>query len=204
MPLNSASRYQRFSTPSWIRAARSSSLCAEAGSTRLRFRTMPTPAAPPRTLPRTTGVATPCESSRLWATRGYRARSARPGAWTPVADDVRVVREAVDCLAVGPATTVLQGLGQVPVVERDERPDAALEQELDQAIVEVEPRSVGPPASFRLHARPGHREAVGAQTQLAHQGHVVAGAMIVIVSGLARAAVGNRAGDGGEAVPNAL
>ena len=122
----------------------------------------------------------------------------------PVRDDVRVVGEAVDCLAVGPAATVLQGLGQVPVVEREERPDPALEQELDQAIVEVEPRSVGPPASLGLHARPGHREAVGAQTQLAHQGHVVAGAMIVIVGGLTRAAVGDLAGDGGEAVPHAL
>ena len=122
----------------------------------------------------------------------------------PVRDDLRVVGEAVDCLAVGPAATVLQGLGQVPVVERDERPDAALEQELDQAIVEVEPRSVGPPASFRLHARPGHREAVGAQAHLAHQGHVVAGAMIVIVGGLTGAAVGDLARDGGEDVPNAL
>src|SRR5919198_1447464 len=102
MPLNSASRYQRFSTPSWIRAARSSSSRAEAGSTGLRFRTMPTPAAPPRTLPRTGGVdaggmAEPCHDPGLVV----RYPVVHPVA-QPVRDDVSVVGEAVDGLAVGP------------------------------------------------------------------------------------------------------
>ena len=41
-------------------------------------------------------------------------------------------------VAVAPAAAVLQRLRQVPVVERDERRDAALQQRVDELAVEVQ------------------------------------------------------------------
>src|SRR5215469_14277334 len=38
----------------------------------------------------------------------------------------------------GPTAFVLQGLRQVPVIESDQRPDAVLEERVDEAVVEVE------------------------------------------------------------------
>ena len=59
---------------------------------------------------------------------------------TEGADDGRgVVGEPVLDVAVEPAAAVVEHLRQVPVVERDERPDAVVEQPVDEPRVEVEP-----------------------------------------------------------------
>jgi len=123
-----------------------------------------------------------------------------------VGDGIGVLHEALHGVAVSPAAALLQRLGQVPVVKRDEGPDIVLEQQVDQALVEVEagPIRAQTAASFRLDTRPRDGEAIGLQAKFAHQRHVLAHAMVVVVGGLARAAVDDLAGDGGEAVPDTL
>ena len=69
----------------------------------------------------------------------------------------------------GPAAGVLERLRQIPVVERDEGLDAGLEQPVDEPVVEVEAGGVDLPAPGREDARPGDREAVGAEAEPLHQ-----------------------------------
>jgi hypothetical protein len=54
------------------------------------------------------------------------------------AHDVGVVAEATGRVALGPAAGILEGLGEVPVVEGDERLDVVGEQFVDERPVEVE------------------------------------------------------------------
>ncbi len=77
----------------------------------------------------------------------------------------RVVREPVGRVAGGPATGVLELLGQVPVVQRHPRVHARAEQFVHQPVVEREAGGVDRPAPARLHPRPGHREPVGVHAQ---------------------------------------
>ena len=93
------------------------------------------------------------------------ARRVRPGRVAQHRDDVRLVHrdpvldpvrealadqpgvlgEAVHRVAVQPAALVLERLGQVPVVERGHRLDVALQQPVDEPLVEVEPGGVRRP-----------------------------------------------------------
>ena len=41
--------------------------------------------------------------------------------------DARVANEGVDCFPIAPASLVLKGLGQIPVIEGGVRPDSILE-----------------------------------------------------------------------------
>ena len=59
-----------------------------------------------------------------------------------VEEDRRVLGEPVDDVARRPAALVLERLRQVPVVQRRQRPDPALEHALDERPVEVEPALV--------------------------------------------------------------
>ena len=68
-------------------------------------------------------------------------------------DDADVVRKHLDDVAVGPATLVLQGLWQIPVVQGDPGLDASAEARVDDAFVVVEPFLVHRVA-IRLDARP--------------------------------------------------
>ena len=86
--------------------------------------------------------------------RAPRLVERRPGRHA-VAEGVvhgrRVVDEPVRRVAVGPAAAVLEGLRQVPVVERQPRVDAVAEQLVDQPVVErqaprVDRAAVGPDA----------------------------------------------------------
>ncbi len=60
-------------------------------------------------------------------------------------DHRRVVGERLGGGPLRPAAAVLQRLRQVPVVERDERPDPGLEEAVDEPVVEVQPGRVDPP-----------------------------------------------------------
>jgi hypothetical protein len=53
-------------------------------------------------------------------------------------DDIDVLRETFGGVAHAPSTSVLKGLGKVPVVEGDRRLDVALEESFDEATIEVE------------------------------------------------------------------
>ena len=80
-------------------------------------------------------------------------------------DDGGVVGEALGGVARRPAAGVLEHLGQVPVVERDDRLDAGCEELVDEASVEVQARLVDGARARRQDARPGDAEAIGRQAQ---------------------------------------
>ena len=105
-----------------------------------------------------------------------------------------VVGEPGGGVAGGPAAAVLDGLRQVPVVERGGGPDAGGEQLVDQAVVEA--------GALRLDPGPGDREPVRGEAQLGHQAHVVAVAPEVVAGPFAGVAVVDPAGGGGEGVPD--
>ena len=67
----------------------------------------------------------------------------------------RVLAERMRGRPLGPAARVLQRLRQIPVVQRDERVDVAREQLVDQPVVEVEARFVGPADPIGEDPRPG-------------------------------------------------
>ena len=171
-------------------------------------------------------AARPCPRSRWWATGSPSNISCRPGAWVPtrvpqhrhdvglvdrdpvldpvrepLADQLGVLGEAVDGVAVEPAALVLERLRQVPVVQRGHRLDASLEQPVDQSLVEVQPLRVRRPRPLRLHPRPRDREAVAAQPEPRHQVEVLVQAVVVVAGDVARGAVHDRAPAGGRRCP---
>ncbi|CAM5256229.1 hypothetical protein SGLAM104S_09630 [Streptomyces glaucescens] len=119
-----------------------------------------------------------------------------------LADDLRVLGEAVGGVALRPAARVLQLLRQVPVVEGDGRLDAVREQLVDQAPVEVQADLDGGAAAGRLHPGPGDREAVRGQAQLRHHRHVVAEAVVVVDGDVTGVAAGRLARRMAEGVPD--
>ena len=110
-----------------------------------------------------------CDAGRVHAAavaqvgRAPRLVERGPGA-DPVAEagvhDLGVLGEGLGGLPVGPAAPVLQGLRQVPVVERDDRVDALAEQLVGQPVVEVQAAGVDRAGAVGLDPRPGDREPV--------------------------------------------
>jgi hypothetical protein len=112
-----------------------------------------------------------------------------------------VVGEPLGAVAVEPAAAVVQGSRQVPVVERDQRPDAVREQAVDQTAVEVEAAGVHLAAALRQHAAPRDAEAVGVEPQVAHQLDVAGIPPVVVAGDVAGLAARDHAGSVGEAMP---
>ena len=57
----------------------------------------------------------------------------------PLGDDPRVIGKFFRDVALQPAALVLQRLRQVPMIETKPRRNAARQQAIDQAVVEIEP-----------------------------------------------------------------
>ena len=121
----------------------------------------------------------------------------------PRGDIAGVIGERLGGLAPFPAAkTVLQGLRQVPVIERDVGRDSVREQRIDEAIVEVEALRIGRADAVGKDARPRNREAVGARAERLHERDVLLVAMIMVDRDVAGVAVRDLAGRVGEAVPD--
>ena len=115
----------------------------------------------------------------------------------------RVIAEDLAGLRRAPAAKpVLERLRQVPMIERQPRLDAVLEELVDQAVVEVEPLRVRLAVAVRKQPRPGHREAIGLAAELPDERDVLLVAVIVLVGAVAGAAVLDLAGDADELVPD--
>src|SRR5690606_13497362 len=100
-----------------------------------------------------------------------------------------------------PPALVLQGLGQVPVVQGEPGHHLARQQLVDQAGVEVQALGVDRPP-VRHDPRPGHREPVGPQVELVHQRHVRGVPVVVVAGDVAGVPVHHRAGRVREDVPD--
>ena len=131
-----------------------------------------------------------------------RREAAYPVAET-AGDDGSVIGEPCSDVAIGPATAALQRQRQVPVVQADPRFDAGFEQPVDQPVVEGQPGLVERARALRQHARPGDRETIGADTDVAHQRDVLAPAMIVVAGDVAGVAVGDATRLMGKDIPDA-
>ena len=121
----------------------------------------------------------------------------------PAGDGLDVGDEGVGRVADRPAAGVLEGLRQVPVVERREGADPGGEQVVDEAVVEVEAGGVDPAAALGQHPWPGDREAERVQPELAHQRDVLGIPVVEVARDRARVAVAHLALAGGEGVPDA-
>ena len=110
----------------------------------------------------------------------------------PRGDIAGVIGERLGGLAPFPAAKpVLQGLRQVPVIERDVGGDSVREQRIDEAVVEVEALRIGRADAVGKDARPRNREAVGARAERLHERDVLLVAMIMVDRDVAGVAVRN-------------
>ena len=118
-------------------------------------------------------------------------------------DDARVLGEPVRDVPVEPAAEIVQGGGEIPVVQRHHGGEPVREQRVDQAVVEVQAARVDRALPGRQNAAPGDAEAVGVEPELAHQRDIVGEAVVLVAGDVARLAPQGTAGGVGKAVPDA-
>ena len=122
----------------------------------------------------------------------------------PIGDDRGVVGEMLRGVAIRPSARIFERLRQVPMEQRDERPDLAPQQLVDHAAIEVETLLIDRAAALRLDSRPRNRDSRGIEAKLGHQRDILAVAMIVIASDVAGVAVLDLARGVAEAIPDRL
>src|ERR1017187_7604042 len=118
------------------------------------------------------------------------------------ADDRRVLGEVLGGLPPGPASGILERLGEIPVVERDHRLYPAVEQASNQSPVVIEALVIHRAGAGRLDSGPGDGESVGAHSELAQQVQVRAKPVVGVagdVPGVTPAHLSRRAA---ESVPD--
>ena len=101
-----------------------------------------------------------------------------------------------------PSTLVEKNRGVIPMEQSAERPDARLEQAVDQSVVEIQSAGIDLASPPREQARPGKGEAVGLQPQILHQPDIVAVAVVVVAGGPAVVALPHLVGRAAKAVPD--
>ena len=105
-------------------------------------------------------------------------------------------------VAMTPSTLVEKNRGVIPMEQSAERPDARLEQAVDQSVVEIQSAGIDLASPPREQARPGKGEAVGLQPQILHQPDIVAVAVVVVAGGPAVVALPHLVGRAAKAVPD--
>ena len=103
----------------------------------------------------------------------------------PVPEDIvhrdRELLEPVGGIAVRPATPLLKGLGQIPVVQGEPGHDACFQQLVHQPAVEVETLPVDLAIAW-LDARPARREPICTEAELLHECDVFRHPVIMVGS----------------------
>src|ERR1700677_1807281 len=84
-------------------------------------------------------------------------------------NELRIIGKAGGGVAIWPAASVFQGLGQVPVVERDKRTNSRLQQGVNETAVIIYPIGVSCAGTAGLDAGPGDRESVTVQIEHLHE-----------------------------------
>src|ERR1700736_5236191 len=99
-----------------------------------------------------------------------------------------ILGESIGSIARDPASAILQGYGQVPVIERSKRTDAPGEQGIDQAVIKIQAALIDRPGALWEDARPGERKAICAQVEFSHERNIFFHTVIMIRRDLARLA----------------
>src|SRR6202162_6140291 len=121
----------------------------------------------------------------------------------PLRDESRIFRESVSGVAVDPPVVFALQLGrQIPVVERREGFNVALEQSVNQAVVEIDTGSDDCAGSGRLNSRPGNGEAIPSHAERGDQVEVRLESVVMIASDLSVGAVRDDAGKAAELIPD--
>ena len=118
------------------------------------------------------------------------------------ADDPGVLGEALRRLPQGPPAVVLQGLGEVPVVQGEHRGHVVGEELVDQLAVEVQACLARRAVAGRHDPWPGDREAIGTDAQRCEDRHVLAHAVAMVGRDASVVAPLHAAGCGAERVPD--
>ena len=84
-------------------------------------------------------------------------------------DDTGVLCEAFASISHGPAPSVFESLGQVPVIQSQRRLDRAFPQPVYQPPIIVEPLLVRGARTLRLYAGPGNGEPVSLYSEPRHK-----------------------------------
>lgn len=92
-----------------------------------------------------------------------------------------IVGESLRGIAILPTTLALQRFRKIPVIQRAIRLDARRKQCVDQLLVVIDTLQIGSSGALGKDARPGDRETVGPDAQIAHQGDVLGIAMVGVV-----------------------
>src|SRR5215510_1351669 len=93
-----------------------------------------------------------------------------------------IVAEPAGHVRIEPAAPLFQSGGQVPMIERDVCLDVMRTQSIDQPRIEVDAFPVDSAAPFRQYAAPGDAEAIGPETELSHEDHIIGHAVIMVTS----------------------
>ena len=116
-------------------------------------------------------------------------RPFRHAAIEPAEHDLRIVGEPFRYLGIEPTATVIEGCGEIPMIERDQRLYSVLEQRVDETIVEVEPGVINMSCARRQDSAPRDAEAVRLQSEASHYRDVFLPAAIVITRDVTRVSV---------------
>ena len=107
----------------------------------------------------------------------------------PLRNDPGVAAEGGHNVPVQPAALVLQGTGQVPVVQGDHGFNAVCDQLLHQVVVELQALFVDLPVAVGDDPGPADGEAVGLDIVGLHQGHILPEPVVAVAGHVAGIAV---------------
>src|SRR5882672_3107451 len=119
-------------------------------------------------------------------------------------DDLGVFRETRRRIALRPTARLLQGLRQVPVIQRHERTNAGAERCVHESPVIVEALRIGGAATARLNPRPGDGESVALEIELCEKRDVLRIAVVAVAGNIAVIVVQNPAGCVRKSIPDRL
>jgi hypothetical protein len=114
-----------------------------------------------------------------------------------------VVAEPAGDVAVHPAALVLQGAGQIPVIQRGERLQATLQHTVQQAVVKIDAGLVDRAGTLGNQPRPGEGEAIAVEAAVADEVEILGPAIVVVAGDAAVVGILHIARRGGEGVPDA-
>src|SRR5215467_1784274 len=90
------------------------------------------------------------------------------------------------------------------MIERGKWRDPAIEQPIDEAIVEVQPVHVDGASALRQYTRPSDGEAIRVEAKTCDQVHVLLHPVVMIGGDVSSVAVTCHARSGGETIPDRL